>query len=138
MEVTASSLTAPVGELDPAILFPADDEAAFTARCDAWIAEGTAKADAITDPDRQGQAITLWCYARAYEAVALRMTVEPATQRLDDQGSTGWSTAQLAAIQALAAERRAAVDALLAAPVAVDTPPAGRLPSATTAGVATW
>lgn len=137
MAVTAPDLTAPAGELDRAILFPADDAGAFTARLTAYLAQGEAKAAAITDADTKDAAVTAWAYYRAYDAVATRMLAEPATQDFADAGGIGFTGEQLAGMQALAATKRAEFDGLVADAEAVQAPGA-HLPSASASNDVTW
>lgn len=108
MAVTAAQITSPAGQLEPALLFPADDAPSFAARCAAWIEEGSAKAAAITDDDDRDAATRDWCYYRAYEAVALRLAASPRTTTLTDQGSAGYDAAQEQTFRDLAAQHLAA------------------------------
>ena len=113
MAVTVSDVTSPVGELDAALLFPHEDEAALTTRITAYIAQGVTEAADVASAD-QDAAVTQWVYYRAYDAVWQRLAAQPISLTLSDQGSKTFGAAQADRFRALADAKRAAFDAYLA------------------------
>lgn len=113
MSVTDANLTSPVGELDPAVLFPGESAGDFTDRLDAYIRQGVIEAVALSGAE-QDVAVTRWAYYRAYDAVAQRLTATAQSISLSDQGSRTYTLGQADRFQAKAAAYRALFDAGLA------------------------
>ena len=103
MAVTAEDLMQPYGELEGA-WFPSDDGVALEARLTAYIAEGAEKASAADDVDA---AATAFAYARAYEAVYLRLSGSPASVGIVGHMNRQYTQEQVRAFRAKAAEWRA-------------------------------
>lgn len=133
MAVSPTDLTAPAGEVEPA-WFPSDDTAALTARLQAYIDDGAARAqaDGIIDVD---EATTLWAYHRAYRAIWLRLSEAPSSLTMNDQGSRSRTDAQRDSFKAEADRLFTAYQSLIPA----STPTTQqRFPSGAVSNKITW
>lgn len=122
MAVDWEDLVTPEGELDIALLFPADTDDG-EARLTGYITDGVSRTTALTET--ADEAVTLWAQYRAYLAKYQATLGEATTQTksLVDQGSksTSFLWSQVDAWKKLADERLAAFQALLEAAVSDST-----------------
>lgn len=94
MPLTSVDLLAPTGDIE-ASFFPKDDAPVLGERLDAYLAEGYAKASALTAPADRDAAALAWAYHRAYRAIAARLAAQPATVSLDGGMSRTYTAAQV-------------------------------------------
>lgn len=125
LTLTAADLIEPTGPLTTT-LFPGDDAHALSTRAEAYIAAaaGDSRVAAIiaadaSKADAATRAYALW---RAYTAAWQRMSLEPITVNVQEKGSHGYSTAQLANIKALADGYVADLEAMVPAPTTESVP----------------
>jgi hypothetical protein len=105
MTATALDLLQPTGRL-VASYFPDDDTQTLTDRLTTYLTEGYGD-----DPTNDAAAIQ-WAYFRAYSAIAERIALSPASAALPGVGSVGFNSSQPKFFADLAAQARAAYDAL--------------------------
>lgn len=97
MAITGQDLLSPAGEVE-GVLFPGEDSASITSRLDGYVQDAyeriqvAAPEMAAVDQDR---AAADWAYYRVYTAVHLRLSAEPASASLDDQGSRSYLMTQI-------------------------------------------
>ena len=89
MAITGTDLISPQGEIEPS-LFPGDADHELLERLDAYILEAIGK-----DAGASDEAQKYWAYHRAYRSIFLRMSAEPITQTLNDQGTAQFSKDQI-------------------------------------------
>lgn len=77
--VTVEQLIKPQGDIDVALLFPADKAEDVTAMIAGWIskAEKIATAEVITDDDKVNDLAEAYVYYKAYNDVHTRMSANP-------------------------------------------------------------
>jgi len=137
MAVTTAQLKSPAGKIDAAAFFPGEAPATVDARLQEYIDEGEEEAGDIADyesEDVYDAAVTLWAYYRAFEAVYLRLISTPASITIDDEGSTRFSSEQIAAFGRKADEFKAS----FAAAVSVETTAAPPIPFGALRTRVTW
>lgn len=90
MAVAATDLIEPRGRITGS-MFPADDPAQLVARVQRYLDAAYTRSDvaALSSPD---EAAEHYAYARAFEAVYLRMSAEPSSVSMSDGGSGAVST----------------------------------------------
>lgn len=118
MPVTGANLLEPQGPLASSFFPEEDGDAAVTARLDAYLADGyqrvtdwtTANPDAVVDAD---DAATAWALHRAYTAIHLRLSANPANASLDDQGSRYYLVSQIRTFGEKASEYLQQFEAIL-------------------------
>ncbi|HEU4588144.1 MAG TPA: hypothetical protein VFS11_05835 [Gemmatimonadales bacterium] len=95
--VTAADLTSPTGELDRAVLFPADSASDFAKRLNAYLADGERRATTagVTAQATFDAAVTAWAYHRAYDAKAQALYGLPATSEVAGEGSAQYLVTQM-------------------------------------------
>lgn len=106
MAVTATDLIEPRGRITSA-MFPADDPVQLTERVARWLTVAYARSDvAVLSAPTIDEAAEHYAYARAFEAVHLRMSAEPSSVSMSDGGSgavsTSYTQAQLATFKNMA------------------------------------
>lgn len=114
MTLTADDLLEPKGELDATVLFPdaapVDVKARLTSYLDTAADElGSAGVDSA----RVDRGARVYAYHRAYQALFLRLSANPTTKSLTDQGSLTYSMQQLVTFDTLSKQYRAEYDAIL-------------------------
>lgn len=125
MPVTGADLLEPQGPIASSFFPEEDGDAAVTARLDSYLTDGYARVqdwtldnpDAIVDADEASEA---WALHRAYNAVYLRMSSNPANASVGDQGSRSYLVDQIRAFQVKAAEYLEQYRATLEAGLPVD------------------
>lgn len=102
MPVAASDLRAPKGDIEDS-LFPGESSTAISARLQGYLDEGYTKAgeEAVASAD-QDAAAKAWAYHRAYRAIYVRLTSNPSTISLNDQGSSSFLVTQIENMKQLA------------------------------------
>ena len=95
MAVTAADLTSPVGEIEPAVLWPGELGATTTERLTAYVADGELQAADLSAGASRDAAVKAWAYYRAYMAVYIRLTAEPTSKTINDQASESFSVQQI-------------------------------------------
>jgi hypothetical protein len=114
--VTPDDLKAPLGELDPAVLWPGLSSGAVDTILEGYIEDGESRVGELTG-DAADRSVTLWAEYRAYLAKYQAKLDEATTvtQSLVDQGSKTLSTlwSQVEAWKKLADEKLAAWGAVV-------------------------
>ena len=107
MAITGADLIAPGGEVEAA-LFPGEDNAAITARLDGYVVDAYARINAAAPGMAEAEkdrAAEDWAYHRAFTAVFLRLSAEPARAELEDQGSRSYLVSQIQSFKTQAQEK---------------------------------
>lgn len=102
----AALLAANGGELEPE-LFPGETDAQVATRLQGYLDDGYARAAALAAGAAQDAAAAAWAYHRAYKATYLRLSLAPASESVEGEGSKAYTGAQMAAFRALADEKLA-------------------------------
>lgn len=107
MAITGQDLISPAGEVEEA-LFPGEDSASITARLDGYVTDAYQRIN-VAAPDMaeadKDRAAEDWAYHRAYTAVYIRLSAEPAQASLDDQGSRSYLISQIQNFRNMAQDR---------------------------------
>lgn len=82
------------GRLEPSLLFPDEDATALDQRLQKYIDQGVVRAAGLTGTELD-DAVALWAYHRAFEAVWVRLSSNPANVDLRDQGSASYLREQI-------------------------------------------
>lgn len=95
MPLAVEDVMEPLGELDAASLFPADDVTMVKARLQAYLDRAYAElgSSGVAAPAVDRGAL-VYTYARAYTAVFQRLTAAPIRKSLSDQGSLSYDRQQ--------------------------------------------
>lgn len=102
MPVAASELRAPKGDIEDS-LFPGESSTAISARLQGYLDEGYVKAAAENVlAAKQDAAAKAWAYHRAYRAIYVRLTANPSSISLNDQGSSSFLVTQIENMKQLA------------------------------------
>jgi hypothetical protein len=103
MPLTGADLMMPKGPVD-AVLFPNTPVNIIQGYVDQYLtnAYADARVAAQTDADLKDQLARNWALYQVFQGVANRMSAEPLTVTDSEKGSTGYSAAQIANIQAQA------------------------------------
>lgn len=112
MAVKPSDLLSPIGKIDKAF-FPGEDDTTLEERLQAYINEGALLVTSLATSAEQDAATTLWAYYRAFEAVYMRLMATPSSVSIADEGSTSFSSQQIAMFGTTAQQFRTAFDAAL-------------------------
>jgi hypothetical protein len=94
MAVAATDLLEPAGDLSPE-LFPGLDTAGVATLLAGYITDAAARIPAGLSPAQYDAAVRAWAYSRAYRAVALRLSRDPASSTLEGEGSTTITAEQI-------------------------------------------
>jgi hypothetical protein len=97
MALSPAEFLAPVGALDAALLFPGEDSAATGLRFSGYIARATTIVSTLAGADAatRERIARLYVVYLAYDSVVDRMALSPSSFSAADEGSVGWSSAQL-------------------------------------------
>jgi len=95
MTLTAAQFLSPLGDIEADTMFAGEDESVVRTRIETYIAEGALKVTAL-DPLVQDAAVNAWVYYRAYKAVFISLSATPSSNAMADQGSTLYTSAQIA------------------------------------------
>lgn len=112
MAVQPSQLKTPAGKIDPTF-FPGEATAVLDARLQTYITEGEARVGTELTGVEKDDAVTLWVYYRAYEAVHLRLISTPAMVGIVGEGNTMFTQAQIDAFGNLAADYKSRFEAMI-------------------------
>lgn len=82
------------GRLEPSLLFPDEDATALDQRLQKYIDQGVVRAAGLTGTELD-DAVALWAYHRAFEAVWVRLSSNPSSVQLNDQGSSQYLITQI-------------------------------------------
>lgn len=133
MSVTAASLLSPTGEIEISF-FPGENETQVTARLNAYITEGVAKAAALSGA-AQDAPVTSWAYHRAYKAIYTKLLRNPSSWAVEGEGSASISSAQIREFGKLADDKLAEFNGAVVVPIDANAPP---MASSSTSNVFTW
>ena len=117
--IDAADLLLPKGPEDP-VLFPDTEVVIITGYLEQYLANGYSdpRVDVLTDDNRKDALARAWALYQVFDGVATRMSAEPlSVNGGPEKGSTGYSTAQIANIQAKADRYLAEFLGLLTAPL---------------------
>src|SRR5678816_1648825 len=82
------------GRLEPELLFPEELPTAVDQRLQKYIDEGVVRATGLTGTDLD-DAVKVWAYHRAFDAVFVRLSSQPASVTLNDQGAGSYLQQQI-------------------------------------------
>jgi hypothetical protein len=120
MAVLPADLLSPAGKIDTAF-FPGEDSATLQERLQAYITEGEVRAaDLSADVAAFDSAVILWSYYRAFEAVYLRLMSTPANISIAEEGSTSYTSQQIAMFGTTANQFKASFEAALVSPTVIE------------------
>jgi hypothetical protein len=94
MALTADVFMKPEGLIEPRSMFPGESEEDLNARLDAYIDEGMARTTTLAAETRDS-AVSAWVYHRAFLAVWIELSGNPASAAQADQGSTLYTQYQI-------------------------------------------
>lgn len=127
MTVQAGDLLAPAGRLDPEFLWPLVSADDVSTKLDAYLADAETRTADIEDETDRDDARRRWAEYRAYDGVLLEMETSPSSTAFQDEGSGGYSTAQLDLMEKRRDAALAAFEVLIATVDEVEaTPPVPR------------
>lgn len=104
----------------PPSLFPGDDETAFLARLEGYLAQGEELARGLASASERDRAAAAYAEATAYRDAYLIRCASPSSTSLPDGGSMSYSDASLERLKAEADARATAFAALVPAAVPAD------------------
>jgi GH15 family glucan-1,4-alpha-glucosidase len=95
--LTSSDLLTPDGEIDGALFYPSLSSPDVSARVDAYLVQGYAKATAatVTDANLADRIARAFAYYRAWSDVVNRLTLSPASASLAGEVSTSFLQTQI-------------------------------------------
>lgn len=143
MPLAPADLLEPKGPIAPSF-FPGEDTTALTARLQAYLDDGVARAAAAgLGADVSDRAVRAWAEYRVWNAIVLRMSTESASVTIQDQGARTRTNDQLKNIVQARDAALAMWNAAVPAPDEVSDTGivggfVGRGTSGSTANVFTW
>lgn len=103
MTLTVEDLLLPKGRLSGPALWPTHPPEKVQETVQAYLNEGYAKAEAITDESQQNEAARQWAYHRSYQEAFERLLLLPSTVSTDE-GSASSPLTQIEHVGTLAQE----------------------------------
>jgi len=103
------------GRIEPGTMFPEESSVALDQRLQKYIDEGLAKAvaDGLSGPAEQDAATKAWAYHRAFDAVFIRLSSNPSSVTLNDQGGSSFLVTQIQNFKDLAFEALGEYDVIV-------------------------